>query len=119
MMLWQQQALFAKHVGLLIEHIFSMGYYCTLGDAFRSTEQAEIYANQGKGIKDSLHCKRLAIDLNLISQNGKYLTNYKDYERFGIFWESLDPENRWGGNFYTIKDGNHFQRNEIITGKTL
>lgn len=108
MSLSDKQKVFTKNVAKLIEYIFFKNYSCTFGEAFRSKEQAEIYAKQGKGIKDSLHCQRLAIDLNLFSPEGKYLTQTKDYEQFGIFWESLHPENRWGGRF---KDGNHFEIN--------
>ena len=112
MNLWQKQALFAEHVGMLIDYIYTSKYYCTFGDAYRTAQQAESYAAQGIGIKDSLHCKRLAIDLNLISPDGKYLTDSKDYERFGCFWESLDSANRWGGRFKSRPDGNHFERQE-------
>lgn len=111
MELWQKQAIFSKHVGLLINYIFNSGYFCTFGDAFRSPEQAQINVTSGKGIKNSLHCKRLAIDLNLISPNGEYLKDTNQYEHFGIYWESLDPFNKWGGKFNRA-DGNHFQRDE-------
>lgn len=113
MTLLEQQILFAEHVAMLIDYIYNCKYFCTLGDAYRSPEAAEIYAKQGKGIKNSLHCKRLAIDLNLISPDGKYLTETKDYEKFGVFWESLDPLNRWGGRF-SKPDGNHFERQDLI-----
>lgn len=114
MKLSQQQALFSEHVGMLIDYIYSCRYSCTFGDAYRSPEMAEIYAKQGKGIKDSLHCKRLAIDLNLISPEGSYLIDSKDYEKFGIFWENLDTQNRWGGHFKSRPDGNHFERQELL-----
>ena len=112
MTLQEQQALFARHVGSLLWHIYDMGYSCTLGDAYRTPEQAELYAKQGKGIVDSLHCKRLAIDINLFSPEGVYLTKSKEYERLGVFWKSLDKQNRWGGEF-PKPDGNHFQRNPL------
>ena len=67
---WNDQAMFAQNVARLIEYIFKTGYYCTLGECWRSPEQAEIYVKQGKGIKNSLHCQRLAIDLNLFDANG-------------------------------------------------
>lgn len=113
MELSQRQQLFAKYVGLLIKEIYSRGYSCTLGEAFRTPEQAEIYAKEGKGIVDSLHCQRLAIDINLFSPNGTYLTNTPDYEVFGRFWENLraDQELRWGGRFKDRPDGNHFEMN--------
>lgn len=109
MNLSKEQQLFAKDVGTLINYIYSSGYSATFGEAFRTHEQAVIYAHEGKGIKDSLHCDRLAIDLNLF-KDSNYLTDFKDYERFGCFWESLDAKNRWGGRFKPLIDSNHFER---------
>lgn len=108
MKLSDNQKLFAQDVAKLIEYIYSQGYSCTLGEAYRTPEQAAIYAQEGKGIKDSLHCKRLAIDINLFKDDD-YLTATKDYEFLGNYWETLDKQNRWGGRF---KDGNHFERKE-------
>lgn len=112
MKLWEQQTAFAHDVGRLIDFIFSQGFSCSLGEAYRTAEQAEIYAKEGKGIKDSLHTKRLAIDLNVFSPEGEYLTISKDYALFGEYWERLDDRNEWGGTFVR-GDGNHFQRNLI------
>lgn len=111
MSLSDKQFIFTRNVAQLIQYIYSTGHYCTFGDAYRTYEQAALYAQQGKGIKDSLHCKRLAIDLNIFSPTKKYLSDTQDYEQFGLYWESLHHDNRWGGVF--IKhDGNHFQMNE-------
>jgi len=111
MRLSEQQAAFTRDVAKLINWIFDNGFAVTFGEALRTPEQAEIYAKEGKGIKDSLHCKKLAIDLNLFDHEGKYLSDTKAYEEFGVFWESLNPLNRWGGRF-TRADGNHFERRE-------
>jgi len=110
MRLTEQQSAFARDVAKLINWIFDNGFSVTLGEALRTPEQAELYAKEGKGIKDSLHCKKLAIDLNLFDHEGHYLSDTKSYEEFGVFWEGLNPLNRWGGRF-TRADGNHFQRN--------
>jgi len=109
-MLWQNQAMFARNVARLIEYIFKSGYYCTLGDAYRPPETAALYEAQGKGIKDSLHCKRLAIDLNLFDAEGRYLTDGKYYKRFGDYWTTLHIDNRHGGRFKR-KDHGHFEMN--------
>lgn len=109
MKLQEQQAAFARDVAKLINWIFDNGHSVTFGEALRTPEQAEIYFKEGKGIKDSLHCKRLAIDLNLFDFEGHYLSDTKSYEEFGIFWEGLNPRNKWGGRF-NKPDGNHFQR---------
>lgn len=116
MLLWQKQILFAKNVALLIQFIFSQGYSVSFGEAYRTPEQAEIYFKERKGIEHSLHCKRLAIDLNLHDTNGHYLTNIKDYAFAGKYWESLHLHNRWGGNFKSgcaKGDSNHFEMQDL------
>jgi hypothetical protein len=110
MSLSYHQQRFAQDIAKLITFIYSQNYACTLGEAFRTPEQAEIYAQKGIGIKNSQHCRRLGCDINLFSPEGKYLTDSKDYEPFGIYWESLDPLNKSGCFFQRMKDGNHFER---------
>lgn len=106
------QQLFARDLIKLFSYIHENGYSFTLGEAWRSPEQAELYARSGKGIKNSLHCKRLAIDINLFNDKNEFLTETKDHELFGRYWESLHPANRWGGDFKR-PDGNHYERNEL------
>ena len=112
MELWQKQATFAENASALIAYIRKQGFYCTFGDAFRSVEQAAVDAHEGIGIKNSLHCQRLAVDLNLFNAQGHYLSNNNDYKIFGDFWKTLNPANRWGGDF-TRGDGNHFEMQDL------
>lgn len=107
-MLSAHQQVFTLNVARLIKHIFESGYTCTLGDTYRSPEQAALNEKKGIGIRDSQHCKRLAVDLNLFTPSGRYCTSSEDYELFGIYWEQLHDWNQWGGRFQR-KDGNHFQ----------
>jgi hypothetical protein len=111
MKLHESQSAFALDVAKLISWINQSGYSVTFGEAMRTPEQAAHYATLGIGITDSLHCKRLAVDLNLFNGDGVYLSDTKSYEEFGVFWESLNSHNRWGGRFKK-PDGNHFERNE-------
>ncbi len=94
----KKQSKFAFAVGLLITYAYSRGYELTLGDAAAT-----------KGHKaGSFHYKRLAIDLNLF-KDGVYLTETKDHEPLGIYWEGLGGT--WGGRFSEDerkKDGNHY-----------
>lgn len=118
MTLQQKQSVFAKNVAILINHIYDNGHCVTFADAYRSPEAAALNAKDGKGIADSLHCKRLAIDLNLFDMGGKYLTEKSDWECFGLYWESLHPMNRWGGFFVEkykghIVDSNHLEMQDL------
>lgn len=102
----KQQA-FALNIAKLIEWAYSKGYRLTFGEAFRTQEQAEWNAKKRIGIRDSLHCYRLAVDFNLF-KDGIFLTESPDYKPLGEYWESLStPEVKcaWGGRF---GDGNHF-----------
>jgi hypothetical protein len=108
--LGERQRLFTHNVSKLISCIYSWKYSCTFGEAYRTPEQAALYAHEGKGIKDSLHCQRLAIDINLFSPDGTYLTDSDDYSLFGKYWETLHPANEWGGHLTGgLIDGNHFE----------
>lgn len=100
----QKQARFAQMVALLIQKASALGYAVTLGEAFRPPEVAQIYAREGRGIADSLHTSRLAIDLNLF-RDGKYLSRTESYIELGEWWESQGGA--WGGRFRKA-DGNHF-----------
>ncbi len=111
MSLSEKQQIFSLNLAKLIEYINSQGYKCALGEVHRTPEQAEIYAKEGKGIKDSLHCKKLAADLFLFKE-GKYLTDKHEYAPFGCYWESLNKANRWGGLFVRM-DSVHFEMQDL------
>ena len=110
MRLSAKQAIFAEDIGKLICWLNCTypNQWVTFGEAYRPAETARIYANKGIGIVDSLHTKRLAIDLHLFI-NSRYITLSKKYKHLGDYWESLNPSNRWGGSF-SKPDGNHFER---------
>lgn len=107
MTLREKQSIFVLLVAKLILQANALGYALTFGETYRSKEEAERLFKLGKGIKNSLHTSRLAIDLNLF-KNGVYLTSTKNHEILGKYWESLStPEYtcHWGGRF---GDGNHY-----------
>lgn len=113
MTLSEKQILFAENVSMLIDNIFSKGYKCSLGEVYRTKEQAQLYFNQGKGILDSLHCKKLAIDLNIFGKDNKYPLDIKELDQFGRFWEGLNKLNRWGGRFKARPDSDHFEMQDL------
>jgi hypothetical protein len=107
MTLLEKQQLFARLAAALILRATALGFEVTLGEAYRSKEEAERLSALGKGSKVSLHQDRLAIDLNLF-RNGAYLTRTEDYTPLGDWWKAQHALCRWGGDFATRKDGNHF-----------
>jgi len=102
--LGEKQRIFSHLVGKLIEKIYVSGFEVTFGEAWRPPTTAEYYAKVGKGIRNSLHTQRLAVDLNLF-KDGKFLSDSEQHRQFGEWWEQQHPLCRWGGRF---KDGNHY-----------
>ena len=87
-----KQSRFVRMVALLIIEADRLGFELSFDDAF---------AVQGH-MKNSLHYRRLAIDLNLF-RNGKYLEKTSSHLQLGQYWESIGGS--WGGRF---ADGNHY-----------
>ena len=98
--------LISKFILVLVEH----GYKVTLGEAWRNPKIADAYASIGKGIKNSVHTHRMAIDLNLF-KDGVWLNRTESYLLAGEIWEAMSTSEVqccWGGRFLDRPDGNHF-----------
>jgi len=117
MKLSEKQQIFTYHIACLIHYAFDVhGIRMTLGEAHRTKSQAllyyfgyEVVKGGVLGIKlvkavkkswtlDSLHPDRLAVDFNFFI-DGKLTYKYEDIKPLGDYWVSLDPKNRWGGDF--------------------
>lgn len=113
-----QQHKFFSDVLVLGNYACALGFQVTFGEAQRTPEQQAIYFKDGRSkTMKSKHLERLAIDLNFF-QGGKLITDWENMSSLGRYWESLSPENRWGGNFdgdwnpaTGFKDWPHFERN--------
>ncbi|MBV6340439.1 M15 family metallopeptidase [Candidatus Magnetobacterium casense] len=109
MTLGDKQREFTPMVAKLITFAYAKGYKLTFGEAFRTDEQQALHLKSGKSkVKRSQHQDRLAVDFNLFKE-GVYLTASEDYAELGMYWKSLHPDNRWGGDFAGFHDGNHFE----------
>lgn len=113
MNLLERRMIFTNNICKLVTFITNQCIGVTIGECYRTQEQAEIYAKQGVGIKDSQHCKGLAVDINLFC-NGEYLKDVKDYKIAGQYWEYLHNNNRWGGNW--DRDDTPFESGEFDAG---
>ena len=108
MTLGEQQRLFARLIAQLIDWVYTQpGCQITVGEAYRTPEQARLNAAKGTGIANSLHTLRLAMDLNLFVA-GEFKTDLESYRPMGTYWKSLHPLCRWGGDFRTRVDADHF-----------
>ena len=111
MNLSDEQAAFLLDACKLIEYATQRGWTVTGGELFRTQAQQEIYFKEGKTkTMQSNHMRRLAIDLNFLRE-GKPVWDKATLQELGSFWESLHPKNRWGGNFKSLPDVPHFERN--------
>ena len=109
MSLRQSQSTFLLNACKLIQYATEQGFEVTGGELVRTVEQANLYLKTGfsKAGAKSLHCQRLAIDLNFF-KGGSYVTEKSELTMLGTYWESLSPLNSWGGFFSNFEDCPHF-----------
>lgn len=121
---------FGRCLQVLMAKILSEGYGYTMGEGHRTPEQAAINSlplidrkaiqatlestypvlgaaiggSTSRGIKNSVHTKKLAQDLSLF-KDGVFCEKAEDYLQFGVYWKTLHPAARYGGDF---DDSDHF-----------
>lgn len=116
MKLIYEQNAFLMDFAKLLEWCEIKGWMLTGGELWRTEEQQKIYFAMGKTkTMQSNHLRRLAIDLNFFMDD-VWITDKAALQEIGDYWESLSPENQWGGNFPKWYPGSdfidcpHFQR---------
>lgn len=98
---------FSQCLAALVLKAPELGVEVAVGEVLRPPRLAKLYAAEGKGVANSVHIHGLAADLAAYRE-GHYLTKSEDYKALGEYWKTLHPLARWGGDFETLKDGNHF-----------
>ena len=136
MRLSEKQRIFTRNIGCLINYAYDiLEIELTLGEAHRTRSQILLNYFGYKVIKGgllgvklvktrrlsktllSLHADRLAVDFNFFIDN-RLTYEFSDIKPLGDYWESLHPNNTWGGDFNRngVKDGfvdtPHFQMNK-------
>ncbi|MFA7331873.1 MAG: glycoside hydrolase family 19 protein [Candidatus Delongbacteria bacterium] len=117
MSLLHDQSTFLLQVTELICKANELGFHVTGGELYRTPEQQALHVKNGRSATlSSQHVKRLAVDLNFFTTKAdgqwKLTTDLEELRPLGRFWESLDPANRWGGQWNSFKDAPHFERRE-------
>ena len=126
-MLSDRQKLFTVNLAKMILKSVDLSFSLRLGEVERPIEMQEIYFKSGRSkTMNSRHIQRLASDFT-IEYNGRILfppgiidDQYKkDLELcrpLGEYWESLHPDNVWGGDWNrngvydeSFKDPYHFE----------
>lgn len=111
MSLVAEQAAFLLDMGKLVQYATEQGWTVTGGELYRTVEQQQIHFKAGRSkTMNSIHLKRCAIDLNFF-KGGQLVWDKTQLAPIGAYWESLHPKNRWGGNFKSLVDVPHFERN--------
>lgn len=111
MSLVNEQWAFLQDVCKLVEKAKELGFVVTAGEMYRTAEQQKIYLSTGRSkTMASNHLRRLAVDFNFF-KDGKLIWDKATIAPLGGYWESLHPKNRWGGNFKSLVDVPHFERN--------
>lgn len=107
MSLGKKQCRFTRCISKLITYAEEKRYGLSFGDAYRDPRvHGEFGTKDSYSHRNSVHKIRLAVDFNLWVE-GRYIQDgdYPVWKELGAYWESLDPDARWGGRF---KDANHF-----------
>lgn len=111
MTLGQHQQEFSKDFNKLLTYLHQNGYDVRIGEVQRTQEQQALYVKQGKSkTNKSNHLIKCAVDIHIF-KNSQHLQTKTELQNIGDYWESLNADNRWGGNFKTFIDTPHFERN--------
>lgn len=110
MTLGQNQEKFTEDLAKLLNYLIKNNYQIRIGEVERTQAQQQIYIKEGKSkTLNSMHLKRCAADLHIFKDNER-LQSKQELQEIGDYWESLDINNKWGGNFKMFIDTPHFER---------
>jgi hypothetical protein len=109
MTLVEKQGKFTEFMSKFTLALIAKGYTVTDSEAYRPLETALLYEKQGRGVANSLHCLRLARDINLFHGDQREVS-FNGYLEAGELWESYSTQDFtccWGGRFLR-QDVMHF-----------
>ena len=120
-----KQFSFLKDVALLIMYCAQQRWKVTAGRMYSSNEEQDRLYKEGLSnakAGESRHNCRMAIDLNFWNVEGVYMPFVENEEgkdehdsqlaKIADYWESLNPKNRAGLYFKSIRDPYHFERGD-------
>ena len=99
--------IFTLNIANLIHFAATKGFGLTFGHAWRTLDDQErLYQKGLTQTLESTHLSRLAVDFNVF-EGDRLCLEWKKIKILGDHWESLHPNNRWGGdwNGNDLKDG--------------
>lgn len=114
MKLGMKQVLFGKDFQKLLAFVEEEGFDYVLGEVQRHIVTQKHYVQKGLSkTMNSQHIKKLAADIIIgeLKDGGFYpIWDKEVLQRIGDYWESLSPENSWGGNWKSFRDTPHYER---------
>ena len=114
--LWFARLFFAEFLPKAFTWAEATGYSLMVLEVLRSEASARANAKKGVGIVNSLHRKKLAVDI-LLWRNGEPVYDSAEYLHLGRMWKRMSRSVGdtkllccWGGDFKGKKgpDGGHF-----------
>ena len=109
MTLGEKRKEFSLMLAQLILWCVEQGYEVMIEQVKRTQAEANANAASGAGIVHSLHLLGLAGDLSIF-KDGQLIESVEGLRPIGEKWKSMHPENRWGGDFHTRPDADHYSR---------
>jgi peptidoglycan L-alanyl-D-glutamate endopeptidase CwlK len=110
MSLGKKQEIFSKNLHLLVAHIYDLGFQIRRGECHRPYFMQQHYVRTGRSkTLKGRHPQKMAADL-FIFKDGKWISSKEELQGIGDYWESLDCENEWGGNWTDFVDTPHFEK---------
>ena len=98
-----KQAVFANYVAQLISKATELGTPVVVLEWYRTEERQKYLVSIGRSkTMNSKHILGLAVDLCFLADlqdDGAMNWTADKYRHLGLFWENLDPNNKWGGSF--------------------
>jgi hypothetical protein len=110
MSLFAEQAAFLLDMCRLVMKATELGFMVSGRELGRTAEQQQIYVKTGRSTTmASNHLRNCAVDLYFM-RDGKLVMDVETLAPLGVYWQSLNPKNQWGGFWKSLKDVPHFER---------
>lgn len=114
MKLWEARCEFTAAINQLLNWASDdetmQGYRIAFGEGLVAQTDAADGDYDGPHMSGGGHYTGVAHDLLVYDSNGTYISNgdHKTYQAMGAAWKRMHPLSRWGGDFKSNPDANHF-----------
>lgn len=103
--------IFAENSGRLIEYIHQNNCSCEPIETYSLKKEAFVFDRDTQEAAGFYTKQCLVISLDVFDAQRRQLSSLEGFIAFGLFWESLDPRNKWCGHSESNPHANHFMMN--------